>query len=39
MLKSLNIKENVRSEELDIKDFINLSDYIIENEGFLEWLR
>ena len=36
MLKSLNIKENVRSEELDINDFINLSDYIIENEGFLK---
>ncbi len=35
MLNNFNIKENVRSEELTIKDFINLSDYIIENEGFL----
>lgn len=34
MLKEFNIKENVRSEELEIKDFIKLSDYIIENEGF-----
>lgn len=34
MLNHFNIKENVRSEELEIKDFINLCDYIIENEGF-----
>ncbi len=34
MLNELNIKENVRSEELEINDFINLSNYIIRNEGF-----
>ncbi|MBR4496989.1 MAG: 16S rRNA (adenine(1518)-N(6)/adenine(1519)-N(6))-dimethyltransferase RsmA [Acholeplasmatales bacterium] len=34
MLNHFNIKENVRSEELGIKDFINLCDYIVENEGF-----
>ena len=34
MLNHFNIKENVRSEELEIKDFINLCDYIVENEGF-----
>lgn len=31
MLTSLGIKENVRSEELDIIDFIKMSDYIEEN--------
>ena len=30
MLKAFNIKENVRSEELAINDFIKLSDYIKE---------
>lgn len=30
MLKAFNIKENVRSEELSINDFINFSDYINE---------
>ena len=28
MLKELNIKESVRSEELSIIDFISISDYI-----------
>ena len=36
MLNEFKIKENVRSEELSINDFIKLSDYIIENEGFLD---
>ncbi len=35
MLNHFGIKENVRSEELEIKDFIELCDYIVENEGFL----
>ena len=30
MLKEFNIKENVRSEELEINDFIKLSDYLKE---------
>ena len=33
MLDHFNIKQSVRSEELEIKDFINLCDYIVENEG------
>ena len=31
MLNHFNIKENVRSEELSVKDFVMLSDYIGEN--------
>ena len=31
MLNYFNIKENVRSEELTVKDFVMLSDYIEEN--------
>ena len=31
MLNDLNIKENVRSEELSVKDFVLLSDYIEDN--------
>ncbi len=33
MLDHFNIKQSVRSEELEIKDFINMCDYIVENEG------
>ena len=33
MLEDLNIKSTTRSEELDIIDFIKMSDYIVENRG------
>ena len=33
MLEELNIKSTTRSEELDITDFIKMSDYIVENRG------
>jgi 16S rRNA (adenine1518-N6/adenine1519-N6)-dimethyltransferase len=32
MLTSLGIKDSVRSEELSIEDFINISDYITQNK-------
>lgn len=33
MLNDFNIKPNVRSEELDIKTFVDFSNYILENGG------
>ena len=33
MLNDFNIKANVRSEELDIKTFVDFSNYILENGG------
>ena len=30
MLNDLNIKQTVRSEELTLQDFVNMSDYIEE---------
>lgn len=33
MLNNFNIKNNVRSEELDIESFVKFSNYILENKG------